>query len=107
MTCVLEPVRTCGCCAAGRPCAFVLQLDAGQQRQLDRVLELVGLHPQPLKSSTIESRADRVDVEPVTVIECYDCERSTEMLTYLHDFLVTNHVRLPVCPVCAADRRAA
>ena len=109
MTCVREPA--CRCCQAGKPCAFVLQLDQTQQNQLRRVLELVGDNPargprtrgksQPIASHGVGP------IEPTTVFECDDCGSNREMMTYLHEFLRTNHIRLPACIVCEAARRAA
>ena len=111
MTCALEPTRVCRCCEKGKPCAFVLQLDQTQQNQLRRVLELVGDNPargtrsrgksQPIASSAM------VDNEPKTDQHCDSCGRVTSTYTYLVEFLRSQHVKLPSCPVCVADRRAA
>lgn len=110
MTCALAPSRTCFCCLAGKPCAYVLQIGAALETRLARVLALVGENPtrhaQTSKVvTTVTARA--LDDEPVTTYECDDCGSLRTQYTFIADFMKRHGFRQPACFVCDAARRAA
>jgi hypothetical protein len=103
-----KPQGPCDCCREGKPCAYVLQLDARQQAQIARIEALIGTASQHWTRTSVAPRSAYgrpVEIEPTLTVECPVCDRPYEMAAYLVEFLTANRAPAPKCEDCAAPRQ--